>query len=62
MLFLFRLLLFLKTISKFTHFSGRKCPVQCFYFCFTIKSQKLKLYSVMTNSTNHRYSLSTRLS
>lgn len=37
--------MFLKTISKFTHFSGKKRPAQRFYHCFTIKRTKYKTIS-----------------
>lgn len=39
--------MFLKTISKFTHFSGKKRPTQRFYHCFTIKRQNMKPYPVI---------------
>lgn len=39
--------MFLKTISKFTHFSGKKRPAQRFYHCFTIKRQNMKPYPVI---------------
>ena len=39
--------MFLKTISKFTHFSSKKRPTQRFYHCFTIKRQNMKPYPVI---------------
>lgn len=39
--------MFLKTISKFTHFSLKKRPAQRFYHYFTIKRQNMKPYPVI---------------